>query len=159
MPDAASIRAGFGIDLHAWDPGSELRLAGVRFAGEHGLRGHSDGDVVCHAIADALLGAAAIGDLGQHFPEDDPSIAGIDGPSLLRRAVELVRERGHEPMGCDVTVICERPAIGPRRDEMRGRISDATGIPIDRVSVKATRPEGLGLTGDGIGATAVVLLA
>jgi 2-C-methyl-D-erythritol 2,4-cyclodiphosphate synthase len=153
----SATRVGLGIDLHRWDPDAELWLGGVRFAGEPGLAGYSDGDVVCHAIADAILGAAALGDLGQHFPEDDPAVAGIAGAAVLRAVVASAAERGFSPAGCDVTVICERPSIGPRRDEMRARISDATGIPIDGVSVKATRPEGLGLVGDGVGAIAVVI--
>lgn len=151
------MRVGLGVDLHGWDPDAELWLGGVRFEEGPGLAGHSDGDVVCHAIADAILGAAAAGDVGEHFPDDAPETAGIGGVELLRRTVTIVVQRGLAPAGCDVTVICERPAIAPRRDEMRDRIAAATGIPSERVSVKATRPEGLGLTGDGIGAMAVAV--
>jgi 2-C-methyl-D-erythritol 2,4-cyclodiphosphate synthase len=151
-----AVRVGMGVDLHGWDPDAELWLGGVRFEGTPGLAGHSDGDVVCHAIADAILGAAAAGDLGEHFPDDAAETVGIGGLDVLRRTVGLVGGRGVAPAGCDVTVICDRPAISPRRDEMRERIAEATGIPLDRVSVKATRPEGLGLSGDGIGAMAVV---
>lgn len=152
-----AVRVGLGVDLHGWDPDAELMLGGVRFEEAPGLVGHSDGDVVCHAIADALLGAAAAGDLGEHFPDDASDTAGIGGLELLRRTAELVAERGVVPVGCDVTVICERPAIAPRRDEMRGLLAEAAGISLDHVSVKATRPEGLGLSGDGIGAMAVVV--
>lgn len=150
-------RSGIGLDLHRFTSGKDLWLAGVRFEDEDGLAGHSDGDVVCHAVADALLGAAAIGDLGTHFPDDDPSVAGIAGSTLLGRAVALVAERGLRPASCDVTVLCERPAIAPRREEMRRSLAATLDLPLDRVSVKATRPEGLGLVGDGVGALAIVV--
>ncbi len=144
-----------GLDVHPRDEGRELWLAGVRFEGETGLVGHSDGDAVCHAVADALLGAAVLGDIGQHFPETDPSLAGIAGVELLARTVSLVRAAGLEPVSCDVTVLCDRPAIAPRRDEMRSALAGALGVSVDRVSVKATRPEGLGLSGDGVGCLAL----
>jgi 2-C-methyl-D-erythritol 2,4-cyclodiphosphate synthase len=133
-------------------------LAGVRFDGEDGLAGHSDGDAVCHAVADAMLGAAALGDVGEHFPDTDPAIAGIAGIELLRRTVELVRAAGLLPDAADVTVIAERPSIAPRRAEMRERIAAALGVVEARVSVKATRPEGLGLSGDGVGCLALAVL-
>jgi 2-C-methyl-D-erythritol 4-phosphate cytidylyltransferase/2-C-methyl-D-erythritol 2,4-cyclodiphosphate synthase len=153
-------RVGIGFDAHPWSSvDRELWLGGVRFDGERGLAGHSDGDAVCHAIADALLGAAALGDVGQHFPDDDPSVAGISGARLLSRTVEIVRAIGLTPRSCDATVICERPAIAPRRDDLRARLGEALGLPIDAVSVKATRPEGLGLAGDGVGCMAVAVLA
>ena len=158
MDERGSPRVGLGVDLHGWDLEAELWLGGVRFEGVAGLSGHSDGDVVCHAIADGVLGAAALGDLGEHFPDDAPETRGIGGVDLLRRTVALASALGLAPSGCDVTVICELPAIAPRRDEMRERIAQATGISSARVSVKATRPEGLGLSGDGIGAMAVVVL-
>ena len=154
----AMPRVGSGFDVHGWASGRELWLGGVMFPGEPGLAGHSDGDAVSHAAADALLGAASLGDVGQHFPDTDPLIAGISGLDLLSRAVELVRRAGFEPSSLDLTVICDRPAIGPRRDEMRAALAKALGVALDRVSVKATRPEGLGLSGDGVGclATAVI---
>jgi 2-C-methyl-D-erythritol 2,4-cyclodiphosphate synthase len=130
----------------------------VRFDGHDGLAGHSDGDAVCHALADALLGAAALGDVGEHFPDTDPAIAGIAGLDLLARAVDLVRGAGLVPDSADLTVIAHEPAIAPVREEMRARLSEALGLPVPRVSVKATRPEGLGLSGDGIGCLALAVL-
>jgi 2-C-methyl-D-erythritol 2,4-cyclodiphosphate synthase len=153
----AEPRFGIGFDAHPSDPSRPLTLGGVTFEGEPGLGGHSDGDVVCHAVADALLGAAALGDIGQHFPESDASVAGISGPELLRRAADLVRGAGLEPESCDAVVIAERPMVSPRRDELRRGLAEALGIPPERVSVKATRPEGLGLAGDGAGCLALAV--
>ena len=152
-------RSGIGFDVHRFAPGRELWLGGIRFEGLDGLAGHSDGDAVCHALADALLGAVALGDVGQHFPDSDPSIAGISGAHLLARTAALLREVGHEPASCDVTVVCDRPAIAPRRDELRSALAQALGIDVGLVSVKATRPEGLGLVGDGVGCLAVAVVA
>jgi len=151
-------RSGIGFDVHRFEPGRALILAGIGFEGD-GLAGHSDGDVVCHALADALLGGSALGDVGLHFPDTDPSVGGIAGPALLERTVAILAAAGFAPASADVTVICDRPAIAPRRDEMRERLAAALGLPVDHVSIKATRPEGLGLVGDGIGclATAVVV--
>jgi 2-C-methyl-D-erythritol 2,4-cyclodiphosphate synthase len=143
------LRFGLGFDVHPRDADRPLSLGGLVWEGEPGLSGHSDGDVVCHALADALLGAAALGDLGDHFPETDSAWARISGPDLLRRVAALVREAGFDPDHCDVTVLAERPAIGPRRDEVRRALAASVGIDRDGVSVKATRPEGLGLSGDG----------
>ena len=133
-------------------------LGGLRFEGIDGLAGHSDGDAVCHALADALLGAASLGDVGGHFPDTDPSVAGIAGTQLLGRSVALVREAGFAVASCDVTVICERPAVAPRREEMRATLAAVLGIDPGVMSVKATRPEGLGLAGDGAGCLAVAVL-
>jgi len=152
------FRSGLGFDVHRAAVGRALFLGGVSFPGEPGLLGHSDGDVVCHAIADALLGAAALGDVGEHFPEADPAVAGIAGMDLLAQTVVLVRERDLSPHSADVTVIAERPAIAPVREEMRRNVAATLGIAIDQVSVKATRPEGLGLSGDGVGCIALALL-
>ncbi len=151
-------RFGLGFDVHPRAAGRPLMLGGVRFDGEDGLAGHSDGDAICHAIADALLGAAALGDIGDRFPESDPAVEGIGGLELLRRTVVIVGERGFEPDACDVTVICERPVIAPRRNEVRAALAGALGVPPDRVSVKATRPEGLGLSGEGVGCLALAAL-
>ena len=148
-------RVGLGIDLHPWAEERPLHLAGVRFEGHPGLAGHSDGDVVCHAVADALLGAAVLGDIGGHFPDDDPSFRGLGGLDLLARIVGLLAEAGAIPRGCDVTYLAHRPLIASRREEMRRNLAAALNVPVDRVSVKATRPEGLGLTGDGAGCWAV----
>jgi 2-C-methyl-D-erythritol 2,4-cyclodiphosphate synthase len=152
------VRAGLGFDVHARDASRELWLGGVRFEGEAGLIGHSDGDVVCHAVADALLGAAAIGDIGEHFPDTDRAMAGIGGLDLLERAVTLLAGTGLAPASCDVTVLCERPAVAPRREEMRAALARTLGVPLERMSVKATRPEGLGLSGDGVGCLALATL-
>jgi 2-C-methyl-D-erythritol 2,4-cyclodiphosphate synthase len=150
---------GLGFDVHAFVPGRPLLLGGVRFDEPEGLAGHSDGDVVCHALADAMLGAAALGDLGQHFPDTDPDFAGMGGLDLLGRVGEMVRAAGVRPVSADLTVIAERPSIAPVRDAMRRALCGTVGIATDRVSVKATRPEGLGLSGDGVGCIALVVLA
>lgn len=152
-------RVGIGFDVHARDESRPLWLAGVRFDDEPGLAGHSDGDAVSHALADAMLGAAGLGDLGQHFPDTDPAHEGVGGTALLRRAAALVEEAGLSFRSCDVTVICDRPVIGPRRGEMQTGLAEALGAPIRSVSVKASRPEGLGLTGDGVGCVAVAVLS
>lgn len=151
-------RSGLGFDVHPRAVGRPLLLAGILFEGVDGLAGHSDGDAVCHAVADALLGAAGLGDVGEHFPDSDPAVAGIAGLALLRRTVEKIRSAGFAPDAVDLTVIAERPAIAPARDEMRANLSAALGVPADRVSVKATRPEGLGLSGDGVGCLALAVL-
>jgi 2-C-methyl-D-erythritol 4-phosphate cytidylyltransferase/2-C-methyl-D-erythritol 2,4-cyclodiphosphate synthase len=151
-------RVGLGFDVHPPDAGRELWLGGVRFEGGPGLAGHSDGDVVCHAIADALLGAVGLGDVGEHFPEGDPATAGIAGSALLEATLRIVAQAGSGASSVDVTVVCESPAIAPRREEIRARLAGVLGLPADRVSIKATRPEGLGLTGDGIGCLAVAVL-
>jgi 2-C-methyl-D-erythritol 2,4-cyclodiphosphate synthase len=133
-------------------------LGGLRFDGHDGLAGHSDGDAVSHALADALLGAAALGDVGEHFPDSDPQIAGIAGLELLARTVDLVRKAGLVPDAADLTVIAHEPAIAPARGEMRARLAEVLGVSVSRVSIKATRPEGLGLSGDGIGCLALAVL-
>ena len=149
---------GLGFDVHARDVSRKLFLGGVRFDGESGLAGHSDGDAVCHALADALLGAAGLGDVGQHFPDTDPRVAGMEGIELLSRTVAKVRVAGRSPVSADVTVIADRPSIAPRRDEMRTTLAAALGISIERMSVKASRPEGLGLSGDGAACLALAVL-
>jgi 2-C-methyl-D-erythritol 2,4-cyclodiphosphate synthase len=149
---------GLGFDVHPRDASRPLWLGALLFEAEPGLAGHSDGDVVCHAIADAFLGACALGDVGEHFPDTDPANEGISGAEIVGRTVELIARRGLSPVSFDVTIVCERPAVAPRRDEMRARLAEVAGVPTDRVSVKGTRPEGLGLTGDGIGCLAVALL-
>lgn len=150
------LRYGLGFDVHRRDPDRPLRLGGVVFAGEPGLAAHSDGDVVCHALCDAILGAAALGDLGQHFPDSDPSLAGIEGTELVRRTVSLLADAGFVPRSCDVVVVADRPRVADRRDEMRREIAAALGVDERRVSVKATRPEGLGFSGDGAGCLGLV---
>jgi 2-C-methyl-D-erythritol 2,4-cyclodiphosphate synthase len=136
-----------------------LFLGGVSFPDEPGLAGHSDADVVCHAVGEALLGAAALGDLGQHFPDDDPATEGLGGLDLLGRCARLAEEAGFRAASCDLTVIANRPAIAPRREEIRSNLATTLGMEPGAVSVKATRPEGLGLSGDGAGCMAVVVAA
>src|SRR5262245_39231592 len=141
----SDVRVGLGIDLHAWDPARALVLGGVRFDGEPGLAGHSDGDVVCHALADALLGAAGLGDLGTHFPDTDQAFQGIAGLELLARTVAFLADAGRTVESCDLTMVADRPHVSPRREEIRSNLAAALGISPGNVSVKATRPEGLGL--------------
>jgi 2-C-methyl-D-erythritol 2,4-cyclodiphosphate synthase len=150
------LRIGLGVDLHPREIGRPLYLGGVRFEGEPGLAGHSDGDVLCHAVADALLGAAGLGDLGEHFPDTDPAYEGIAGLDLLARVVALLAERGLVPRACDLTLLADRPRIAGHREEIRRNLAAALALTLDEVSVKATRPEGLGLSGDGAGCIAVV---
>ncbi len=155
MPE---IRSGLGFDVHRRDESRPLSLGGVVFPGESGLAGHSDGDAVCHAVADALLGAAALGDVGEHFPEDDPATEGIPGLVLLERAGGLLAAAGFAPSSLDVTVIADRPAITPAKQSMRQAIATTLGLDLMRVSIKASRPEGLGLSGDGVGCLAIALV-
>jgi len=155
----APVRVGLGVDVHPRDDPRPLFLGGVRFEGEPGLAGHSDADVVCHALADALLGAAGLVDIGDHFPDTDPAVRGISGIDLLGRVAAMLREAGHEPRSCDLVVLAERPRLAEARDRMRAALAGALGLPADAVSVKATRPEGLGLSGDGIGCFAVALVS
>lgn len=154
----ADQRVGLGFDSHERDHERTLKLGGLEFEGEPGLAGHSDGDVVCHALADALLGAGALGDLGQHFPESDPAIAGIAGEEILGRTLGLLREAGFEPAAFDLVVIAERPHLAERRDDMRGSIARALGVPLEAASIKATRPEGLTLSGEGIACMAIATI-
>ena len=149
---------GLGFDVHPFASEGELWLGGLLFEGEVGLAGHSDGDVVCHAVADAMLGAVALGDIGEHFPETAPETARIAGDELLTRTLRILSDAGRAPVSMDVTVVCDRPQIGPRREEMRDRLAAISGLPVERVSVKATRPEGLGLVGNGIGCLALAVV-
>lgn len=150
---------GLGFDIHPLALQERpLFLGGIDFPGERGLAGHSDGDVVCHALADALLGAAGLGDIGEHFPDTDPRFEGIEGLDLLARTVAKVRVRGLRPASADVTVVAARPAVAPRRDAMRRNLAATLGVPVERMSVKASRPEGLGLTGDGAACIALAVL-
>jgi len=156
----AELRFGLGFDSHPRDDGRPLWLGGISFEGEPGLAGHSDADVLCHALADALLGAAGLGDLGRHFPDTDPAFEGMAGLDILSRTVDLVRTEGLEAYSCDLTLIAERPALAPRRDDVRRNLAAVLGIgDLGRVSVKAHRPEGLGLTGDGAACLALAVLA
>ncbi len=154
----SEARIGLGVDTHPSAPGRPLYLGGVHFPDEPGLAGHSDGDVICHALADALLGAAGLGDLGEHFSDDDPAYAGAAGLDLLGRVAAMLVEGRLAVRSCDLTLIADRPHITGRRAEVRQRLARALGIDVAGVSVKATRPEGLGLTGDGAGCIAVALV-
>jgi 2-C-methyl-D-erythritol 4-phosphate cytidylyltransferase/2-C-methyl-D-erythritol 2,4-cyclodiphosphate synthase len=147
----SEFRVGLGVDFHDRAAGRRLYLGGVLFEGEDGLVGHSDGDVVCHALGDALLGAAGLGDLGEHFPDTDPAYEGMAGLDLLGRIVAALADAGFAPRTCDLTLIAHRPHIAERKDEMRRVLAAALAVRVEDVSVKATRPEGLGLTGDGAG--------
>ena len=151
-------RVGFGFDLHPLEAGRPLVLGGVTVDFDHGLAGHSDGDVLSHAVAEALLGALALGDLGRHFPDTDPRYRGISSLRLLRSVVELVTARGGRLVNVDATVLAQAPRLAPLLPEMAKRLADALGIEVDRVSVKAKSPEGLGLVGrqEGMAAMAVV---
>ena len=156
-----TIRVGIGYDVHAFAEGRPLRLGGVEIPHTHGLAGHSDADVVLHAIADALLGAAGLGDIGQHFPDSDPTWAGADSRDLLRRVVQLMRGAGFVPINVDVTVVAQEPKLAPYRDQMHREIASCLGLDPSSVSIKATTTEGLGFTGrrEGIAAVAVALIA
>jgi len=154
------MRIGHGYDLHALAPGRRLVLGGVHISHSHGPIAHSDGDVLLHALADALLGAAALGDIGQHFPDTDPAYAGADSRALLRRVAALVQGAGYSVANVDATVLAQRPRLAPHRDAMRANIAADLGLDIGAVSVKATTTEGLGPVGRGeaISAHAVCLL-
>ena len=153
------MRVGHGFDVHPFstDPGRRLVLGGVTFEGEQGLSGHSDADVVTHALAESLLGAAGLGDLGLHFPDTDAAWAGSDSMELLGEVLRRVERAGFRPTNADCTVVLELPRLAPRREAMEQRLSDALGAP---VSVKATRAEGLGSLGrgEGVACWAVTLL-
>ena len=153
------IRVGHGYDVHRLTEGRAFIMGGVNIPYEKGLLGHSDADVLLHAISDALLGALALGDIGKHFPDSDERYKGISSVILLRHVAELVRSKGYGIGNVDATVLAERPKLSPYIALMRENIAEALDISTDRVSVKATTEEGLGFTGkgDGIAAHAVVL--
>jgi 2-C-methyl-D-erythritol 2,4-cyclodiphosphate synthase len=154
-----SVRVGQGFDIHAFtdDPARILVLGGVTFTDAPGLVGHSDADVIAHACADALLGAAGLGDIGQHFPDTDPAWRGADSIALLTEVARMVRAEGFEIGNVDCAVVCEKPKLAPHRDEMQQRLSDAAGAP---VTLKGNRAEGLGALGrtEGIAAWAVAVV-
>lgn len=152
-----SPRTGMGFDVHAFAGEGPVMLGGVAIPHSRGLLGHSDADVVLHAITDALLGAAGLGDIGEHFPPSDPTWKGVSSDRFLRHAVELLRSRGAIIDHVDCTIIAEEPKVGPHRSTMRQRIAEIAGLSLDQVSIKATTTEGLGFTGrrEGIAAQAV----
>ena len=151
-------RVGFGFDLHPLVPDRALVLGGVVLESDLGLAGHSDADVLSHAIGEALLGALALGDLGRHFPDSDPRYRGISSLVLLKHVMELVRARGARVVNVDATVLAQAPRLSPRLPEMAKYLADVLGVESEAVSVKAKSPEGLGLVGrrEGIAAMAVV---
>ena len=154
------IRIGIGFDIHRLEAGRKLVLGGVEIPHPTGLLGHSDADVLLHALADALLGAASLGDIGLHFPPDDPRYSGADSGALLGRVVELLQEKGWRVVNLDSVIMAEQPRLGPHIPAMREKISGLLRLAPEAVSVKATTCEGLGLVGreEGIAAQAVVLI-
>ncbi len=154
------MRVGMGYDVHRLVEGRDLILGGVQIPYEKGLLGHSDADVLLHAIMDALLGAAALGDIGKHFPDSDEAYKGISSIRLLEKVGELLEEHFYFIGNIDATVIAQRPKLAPYREEMRENVAKALGISVDQVSIKATTEEGLGFTGtgEGISAQAIALL-
>lgn len=154
------MRIGSGIDVHAFGPGDCVVLGGVRVAHSHGVVAHSDGDVVLHALCDALLGAAGLGDIGQHFRDTDPRWRGADSRQFVRAIMEMLNVRKLRISNADITVLAEAPKVGPVREEIRRQVAQLLAISPDRVNLKATTTERLGFLGraEGIAAQAVVLL-
>ena len=154
------MRIGTGYDVHAFGPGDTVVLGGVRIEHDRGVVAHSDGDVVIHALCDAVLGALALGDIGRHFPPSDAQWKGADSRVFLRRVAAMAAERGWRLANADVTVVCERPKVAPHAEAMRANLAADLRVTVDRISVKATTSEKLGFTGrgEGIAAQAVVLL-
>src|SRR5262249_18148699 len=146
---ARTGRAGLGYDLHRLVEGRPLILGGVTIPFDRGLAGHSDADAICHAVTDAILGAAGAGDIGRHFPDSDPQWKGASSLDLLRRAVDLVRAQGLAVGNVDATVILERPKLAPHVDKMRATLAEVLGVTIDRVSIKGKTNEGVGEIGRG----------
>jgi 2-C-methyl-D-erythritol 2,4-cyclodiphosphate synthase len=156
-----NIRIGTGFDVHALVEGRPLILGGCTIPFDRGLKGHSDGDALLHAIADALLGACAMGDIGQHFPDTDPKYKGADSAKLLGEVRAMLGKKGYGPANVDANIIAEAPKMAPHIEGMRRRISDILGIPIGDVSVKARSAEGMGAIGEGkaIAVQAAVLVS
>lgn len=155
-----SLRIGHGFDVHAFTEGDGVWLGNLKIAHDRGILAHSDGDVVLHALCDALLGALALGDIGQHFPPSEARWKGADSAVFLRHVMHLLQERGYRLGNADITILAERPKVGPHRQRMRERIAEIIGCAVDQISVKATTTEKLGFTGreEGIAAEAVVLV-
>lgn len=154
------MRIGFGFDVHALAEGLPFVICGVKVESPFGCVAHSDGDVAIHALCDALLGAAALGDIGKHFPDNDQSYKGIDSTILLERTIDLIHNEGYKVGNVDITIALERPKLRPLIDQMRARLAEVMGIEVGAVSVKATTTEKLGFTGrgEGVAAYAVVLV-
>lgn len=156
-----NLRIGHGYDVHAFGEGDHVMLGGIRVPHARGIQAHSDGDVVIHALCDAILGALALGDIGRHFPPSDECWRGADSRQFLRHCRALAMERGWVVGNADITVVCERPKVGPHVDAIRTALAYELGVDLDTISVKATTTETLGFTGreEGIAAQAVCLLA
>ena len=154
---AGETRSAMGYDAHRFSPGDHVWLCGVKVPHDHGLEGHSDADAGLHALTDAILGCICAGDIGQHFPPTDERWRGVSSDRFLAHAASLVKDKGGAILHCDVTLICERPKIGPHREAMRARIAQILGLSVDRISVKATTTEGMGYTGrrEGLAAQAM----
>ena len=160
-PFPATPRVGKGFDVHGFEPGDHVTLCGVKIPHVAKLQGHSDADAAWHALTDAILGAAALGDIGDHFPPSDPQWRDADSGLFLKHAQQLAEEAGYTLTSCDITVICEAPKVKPHREAMRQRTAELLGLPLSAISVKATTTEGLGFTGrrEGIAAEVVAVLA
>lgn len=154
------MRVGMGFDVHRFGPGDHVMLGGIKVPHSHAVVAHSDGDVLLHALCDALLGAAGLGDIGQHFPDTDAAFAGADSRVLLRTVLDEVQAAGWQVENCDLCLIAEAPKLSPVRDQVRRAIADMLGLATDAVNLKATTTEKLGFTGrkEGIAAQAVALL-
>jgi 2-C-methyl-D-erythritol 2,4-cyclodiphosphate synthase len=154
------IRVGLGYDVHRFNEGDHIILGGVKIAYEQGLEAHSDGDVVLHALCDALLGAAALGDIGKHFPDTDPEFKGADSRVLLRHVYRIVQDQGYQLVNADMTIIAQAPKMAPHIDTMCRNIADDLNVGIDCINVKATTTEKLGFEGrkEGIAVQAIVLI-
>ncbi|MFK8068123.1 MAG: 2-C-methyl-D-erythritol 2,4-cyclodiphosphate synthase [Gammaproteobacteria bacterium] len=154
------MRIGQGYDAHKFGEGTFIMLGGVRIPFEKGLAAHSDGDVLIHAICDALLGAAALGDIGNHFPDTDPDLKGVDSRILLRKVVELLTEKNHNIINVDATVVAQKPKISSFISEMKKVLASDLNLSIDEINIKGTTTEGMGFTGreEGIATYAVCLI-
>jgi 2-C-methyl-D-erythritol 2,4-cyclodiphosphate synthase len=157
----AAIRVGSGIDVHAFGPGDAVMLGGVRVPHERGVLAHSDGDVLLHALVDALLGAAGLGDIGQHFPDTDPRWRGAASSQFVVASLAMLRERGWQPVNADLTLLAERPRLAPWREAIRDSVAGLLALPVDAVNLKATTTEKLGFLGrsEGLMAQATVLIS
>lgn len=149
------MRVGSGIDVHAFGPGDHVMLGGVRIAHTQGVVAHSDGDVVLHALVDALLGAAGLGDIGQHFPDSDPTWRGADSGRFVAATLALLAQQGYAPVNADITVIAQAPRLAPWREAIRSRVAGLLGLTQSAVNLKATTPEHLGALGRGEGLMAM----
>jgi 2-C-methyl-D-erythritol 2,4-cyclodiphosphate synthase len=155
-----SFRVGLGFDTHQFTDGRDLILGGIKIEHHQGLKGHSDADVLCHAVTDALLGALALGDIGTHFPDNDPAFKNADSIELLKKVYSLVKKEGYVIVNIDSTVIAENPKLMPYIERIRSKIADSLGLRLNSVSVKATTSEKMGYVGreEGVNAQAIVLI-